>query len=70
MNPLASSFAETDYAAIAQSMGVDGVRVEKASDIRPAMEAALASGRPTVVDVVTAFEGLSFRDVTSPLTQG
>ena len=25
---------------------------------------------PTVVDVVTAFEGLSFRDVTSPLTQG
>lgn len=67
--PLASSFAETDYAAIAEAMGVDGVRVEKASDIRPAMEAALASGRPTVVDVVTAFEGLSFRDVTSPLTQ-
>ena len=29
----------------------------------------LAGDRPTVVDVVTSFEP-SFRDVTSPLTQG
>lgn len=67
--PIASTFAETDYAAIARAMGVDGVRVEAPADIGPALKAALASGRPTVVDVVTSFK-LSFRDVTSPLTRG
>ncbi|MFT5174427.1 MAG: hypothetical protein ACI8W7_002614, partial [Gammaproteobacteria bacterium] len=29
-----------------------------------------AANEPTVVDVVTAFDGLSFRDVTTPLLQG
>ena len=67
--PIASTFAETDFAAIAKAVGIDGVRVEAPDAIGPALQAAFASGRPTVVDVVTSFKP-SFRDVTSPLTQG
>lgn len=40
-----------DYAAIARAYGCDGVRVESAAGFRPALEAAIASGRPTVIDV-------------------
>jgi len=40
-----------DFAAIARAYGVDGVRVRAAADLRPALEAAIASGRPTVIDV-------------------
>jgi len=49
---------------------VKGIRVEQPDEIGAAIREALASGEPTVVDVVTAFDGLSFRDVTSELTQG
>ncbi|MCB2100278.1 MAG: thiamine pyrophosphate-binding protein [Rhodobacterales bacterium] len=40
-----------NYADIAKAYGVDGVRVRSAADFRPALEAAIASGRPTVIDV-------------------
>jgi acetolactate synthase-1/2/3 large subunit len=40
-----------DYAAIARAYGADGVTIERADEFRPALEAALASGRPTVLDV-------------------
>ena len=39
------------YDRIAESMGVRGWRVERPSDLRPALESALASGAPAVVDV-------------------
>jgi len=39
------------YADIAKAYGVDGVRVQSAADFKPALEAAIASGRPTVIDV-------------------
>ena len=55
---------------VANAMGVKGIRVEKPGEIGAAIREALAAGEPTVVDVVTAFDGLSFRDVTSALTQG
>jgi acetolactate synthase-1/2/3 large subunit len=67
--PIASSFADMNFAKIAEAMGCNGIRVEKPGDIGPALKAAFASGRPTVVDVVTSFEP-SFRDVTSPLAAG
>ncbi|MGH8913430.1 MAG: thiamine pyrophosphate-binding protein [Acidimicrobiia bacterium] len=41
-----------DFAALARSFGADGARIEKTEDFRPALEAALASGRPTVLDVL------------------
>ncbi len=40
-----------DYAAIARAYGADGVTIKAAADFLPALEAALASGRPTVIDV-------------------
>ncbi len=40
-----------DYAAIARSYGADGVRVSSADELLPALQAAIASGRPTVLDV-------------------
>lgn len=67
---IASTFSEMNFAEIAKSMGVNGIRVEQPGDIAGALREALGSGKPTVVDVVTAFEGLSFRDVTSPLAAG
>ncbi len=40
-----------DYAAMARSMGANGVTVEKPGDLAPQLEAAIASNRPTVLDV-------------------
>ena len=40
-----------DYAMMAKSMGAEGVTVEKPADLGPQLEAAIASGRPTVLDV-------------------
>jgi acetolactate synthase-1/2/3 large subunit len=55
---LATSFTDArgklfsaDYAMMARSMGAMGHTVEKPSDLAPQLEAAIASGRPTVLDV-------------------
>jgi acetolactate synthase I/II/III large subunit len=40
-----------DYAAMARSFGADGYMVTTADELRPALEAALASGRPSVIQV-------------------
>ncbi len=51
-----SRFGPTDFAAIARAFGVEGVRVERPDDIRPAIEQAVASNKVVVVDVVTDAE--------------
>jgi len=40
-----------DYAAMARACGADGVRIEAANDFEPALRQALASNRPTVIQV-------------------
>jgi acetolactate synthase-1/2/3 large subunit len=40
-----------DYAMMARAMGAEGVRVEKPADLGMAIQAAVASGKPTVLDV-------------------
>lgn len=40
-----------DFAAIARAYGVDGVKIESAAEFKPALEAAIASGRPVLLDV-------------------
>lgn len=40
-----------DYAAMARSFGADGYLVKSADDLRPALEAALASGKPALIQV-------------------
>jgi acetolactate synthase-1/2/3 large subunit len=46
-------FTKTNYARIAQEFGCVGIRVEQPAEIGPAVEQALACGRPAVIDVVT-----------------
>ena len=40
-----------DFAAMARSMGADGMRAETPGDLGSALKTALDSGRPTVIDV-------------------
>jgi acetolactate synthase I/II/III large subunit len=42
-----------DLARVATDMGALGIRVDKPGDLRPAVERALASGRPALIDVRT-----------------
>ncbi len=39
------------YAEIARAYGAEGIRVTSAGELLPALEAAIASGKPTVLDV-------------------
>ena len=41
-----------DIAAIAKSMGVHGERIVEPGEIAPAVERAVASGKPAVLDIV------------------
>lgn len=40
-----------DMAAMARAMGADGMTVERPGEVSTALAAAIASGRPTVIDV-------------------
>jgi acetolactate synthase-1/2/3 large subunit len=51
-------FRDVNLACVAEAMGCHGERVEKPEQIRPAMERALASGRPAVVDMVSDIRAL------------
>ncbi len=41
-----------DFAAVAQAYGVDSVRIESAAQFKPALENAVRSGKPYVLDVI------------------
>jgi acetolactate synthase-1/2/3 large subunit len=64
--PFAAEFNDFDHAAIARAMGCNGVRIEDAKDFSPALKEAIASRKPTVLDVRTSLK-TSFADVTSAL---
>jgi thiamine pyrophosphate-dependent acetolactate synthase large subunit-like protein len=40
-----------DFVALAESFGAGGTKVVKTEEFRPALDAAIASGRPWVLDV-------------------
>jgi len=46
-------FNDVDLSKVAESMGAFGIRVTQPGDIQSAIEQALASGRPAIVDVAT-----------------
>lgn len=48
----AIEFAPVDHAAVARAVGADGVRLDDPAEIRSTLAAALASGRPTVIDAI------------------
>jgi acetolactate synthase-1/2/3 large subunit len=64
--PFAAEFKEFDHAAIARAMGCRGTRVEDPAALAPALQDALATRVPTVIDVMTSL-AVSFADITSPL---
>jgi acetolactate synthase-1/2/3 large subunit len=49
----ACHFAPVDHAAIARACGCESVRIDEADDVAPALEAALASPRPTLIEIMT-----------------
>jgi acetolactate synthase-1/2/3 large subunit len=61
-----------DFAAIARAYGVDGVQVNSAAEFKPALERAIASGKPCVIDVAMMNEPVptaghwNINDIYSP----
>jgi acetolactate synthase-1/2/3 large subunit len=53
------TYNPTNFAKLAEDMGALGIRVEKPSDIAPALARALASKRPAVIDIATDIEALA-----------
>lgn len=66
--PFATRLGDFDYAAIARGMGCEGVRVTDPADLGPALQRAVASRKPMVIDVLTSLD-ISFDDMTSPLAK-
>ncbi|MBR0641744.1 acetolactate synthase catalytic subunit [Plastoroseomonas hellenica] len=54
---VACDFAEVDHAAIARACGIAGVRVERGEDLGAALDAAFASGKPNLIEVITDPDG-------------
>jgi acetolactate synthase-1/2/3 large subunit len=48
-----------NFAKLAEDMGALGIRVERASDIAPALARALAANRPAVIDIVSDIDALA-----------
>jgi acetolactate synthase-1/2/3 large subunit len=53
------TYKPMNFAKIAEDIGALGIRVEKPSEIGPALAKAIASGRPAVIDVATDIEALA-----------
>jgi acetolactate synthase-1/2/3 large subunit len=47
------TFAPMNFAAVAESFGCLGIRVEDPKDLRPALDKAAAANRPVVIDVAS-----------------
>ncbi len=52
-------FQDVDLSKVAEAMGCFGIRVDHPSEIQSALEQALASGRPALVDVKSDVEGIA-----------
>jgi len=53
------TYKPMNFAKIAEDIGALGIRVEKPSEIAPALAKAIASKRPAVIDVATDIEALA-----------
>jgi acetolactate synthase-1/2/3 large subunit len=53
-------FSQVDLAHVAESMGCFGIKVNRASEFESALEQAIASGRPAIIDAA------SDRDIVAP----
>ena len=53
--------SDVDFARVAESMGCFGIRVENPNEMQSALEQALASGKPAVIDAVSDIDGIAPR---------
>ena len=53
------TFSNVNFARLAEDMGAVGIRVEKATDIGPAIQRAFTADRPVVIDVVSDINALA-----------
>jgi acetolactate synthase-1/2/3 large subunit len=53
------TYTTVNFASVAENLGALGLRVEKPADFAPALQQALAAGRPVIVDVATDIEALA-----------
>ena len=53
--------SDVDFAKVAESMGCFGIRVENPNEMQSALEQALASGKPAVIDAVSDIDGIAPR---------
>ncbi|WP_445638460.1 Thiamine pyrophosphate-binding protein [Nostoc sp. DSM 114161] len=51
-NDADATIPQADFVKIAQGMGAEGIRVERESDVKAALEKAIAANSPFVVDVI------------------
>jgi acetolactate synthase-1/2/3 large subunit len=52
-------FSKVDFAALAEKLGALGIRVTKPAELRSALDQAISSGRPAVVEAVSDIEALA-----------
>jgi acetolactate synthase-1/2/3 large subunit len=55
--PRGTSFGETDFAMVAKGFGLHSVRVDSEASLEHALETALGSGRPWLIDAMVNPEG-------------
>jgi acetolactate synthase I/II/III large subunit len=53
------TYSPMNFARLAEEMGALGIRVEKPDEIAPALQKALAAGRPAVIDIATDIDALA-----------
>jgi acetolactate synthase-1/2/3 large subunit len=58
------TYRPMNFAKLAEDMGALGIRVERAADIAPALQRALAADRPVVIDIATDIDALAPTAVT------
>ena len=54
-------FPETNFAKIAEDMGCVGIRVEDPNQVQSAIQKALESNKPAVIDVISDIDGIAER---------
>jgi acetolactate synthase I/II/III large subunit len=59
------TYKMVDFARIANDIGALGIRVERAADFHGALDKAIASKRPALIDVVTDIEAIAPAPVSS-----
>jgi acetolactate synthase I/II/III large subunit len=59
-------FQDLDLARVAESLGITGIRVAKASEFEPAMDRAISSDGPVLIDVVTDIDAVAPKGTTAP----